>query len=135
MYSSYSLETGTFINVPNDEEMIDLVKNYVNESVSTIERLREENKRIKEETYKDKEIASLVAERDRYREEWRRGFPISKEEKEKIDSWMKDHEEKCKGGHGCCGGKYSYEFTPTGLGVVGEIVCNRCGEEFSFSEL
>jgi serine/threonine protein kinase len=77
---------------------------------------------------------------DKMREDYYRGFPISKEEKEKINAWINKHEEEKhprpknsfpRGG--AIGGCYTYRFVPTSIGVFGTIKCS-CGEEFTFQE-
>lgn len=49
---------------------------------------------------------------------------------------MKHIKEKhfCTQYGGAIGGSYSYTFTPTSLGTVGEIKCT-CGDKFCFREL
>lgn len=51
---------------------------------------------------------------------------ISKEEYEACQKWISE------GKH--FGHEYSYVFTPTQLGLVGEIIC-RCGESFEFRSI
>jgi hypothetical protein len=36
--------------------------------------------------------------------------------------------------HNCCGAWYTYEFTPTSLGISGVIKCS-CGDEFEFQSI
>ena len=105
----------------------------------TIERLREEIKKLKDENYKDTELAHMKAECDRMKKDYYRGFPISEEEYEKAHNWMDDHEAtkhaRCNGlpRGGAIGGSYKWIFTPTGIGVFGSVKCS-CGEEFCFNE-
>lgn len=74
------------------------------------------------------------------REESYRGFPISKEEEKLIEEWKRKHESEAHNVNtehdrmlfgGCCGGTYTYQFTPTTIGVFGSVICS-CGARFNF---
>lgn len=105
-----------------------------------IERLRGRIKELEDEHWKDNELQSMKEQYDEMKKDYYRGFPISKEEKEKINAWINKHEKE-KHPHsengfprgGAIGGCYSYIFVPTSIGVFGHIKCS-CGEEFSFQE-
>lgn len=116
--------------------------------ITTVEKrkdyLEEENKRLKDEYYKDAELEKIRQELGKCKNDLYRGFSITEEEKEKIDEWCLQHEiekhgldtkEKRMKSQGCCGGKYTYEFIPTSIGVIGNIKCGSCGETFTFQEL
>lgn len=81
-----------------------------------------------EETYKDNLIKEISEERDKAKASLRRGFGISEKEYKNIQDWITEHSKNCRGW-------YKYIFTPTALGVNGEIVCGRCGEKFNFAEI
>lgn len=105
-----------------------------------IKYLEEENKKLKDEHYKDSEMQRMKTELKKAKDDLYRGFPISKEEEEKIKEWQLKHdaekhglktmEQRLRAG-GCIGGRYTYQFVPTGIGTVGEIICS-CGEKFTF---
>lgn len=64
-------------------------------------------------------------------------FEITEKELKEINKWINKHvEEKHNGNHyaGAIGGRFSYKFTPTSIGDIGEIICS-CGESFLFREL
>lgn len=99
--------------------------------------LSDENKKLKDEHYKDAEIQRLLAENEKYRAELRRGFYISEEEQEDINKWEKEHikaKHKGKSYSGTIGGRFKYIFTPTSIGEIGEIECS-CGEKYTFRVL
>ena len=58
--------------------------------------------------------------------------PVQEEEKEKIDEWSKTHECTTRGTR--VQGYRTFLFSPTELGIVGEVKCS-CGKTFIFSEL
>lgn len=107
-----------------------------------IKYLEEENKKLKDEHYKDSEMQKMKTELKKAKDDLYRGFPISKEEEEKIKEWQLKHdaekhglktmEQRLRAG-GCSGGRYTYRFVPTGIGTVGEIICS-CGEKFTFQD-
>lgn len=82
----------------------------------------------------------MEAELKKAKEDLYRGFPISEKEQEKIREWelkhdaekhgLKTMEQRLRAG-GCCGGRYTYQFVPTSIGTVGEVICS-CGEKFTF---
>lgn len=107
-----------------------------------IKYLEEENKKLKDEHYKDSEMQRMKTELKKVKDDLHRGFPISKEEEEKIKEWQLKHdaekhglktmEQRLRAG-GCSGGRYTYQFVPTGIGTVGEVICS-CGEKFTFQD-
>ena len=119
---------------------------WIVDKVDTYEKrikyLEEENKKLKEEHYKDSEMQRMKTELEKAKDDLHRGFPISKEEEEKIKEWQLKHdaekhglktmEQRLRAG-GCSGGRYTYQFVPTGIGTVGEIICS-CGEKFTFQD-
>lgn len=108
-----------------------------------IKYLGEENKKLKDEHYKDSEMQRMKAELKEAKEDLYRGFPISKEEEEQIRKWQLKHdaeehglktlEKKIRAG-GCSGGRYAYHFFPTAIGMMGEIKCSSCGKKFIFKD-
>lgn len=46
---------------------------------------------------------------------------------------LKTMEQRLRAG-GCCGGRYTYQFVPTSIGTIGEVICS-CGEKFTFQDL
>lgn len=108
-----------------------------------IKYLGEENKKLKDEHYKDSEMQRMEAELKKAKEDLYRGFPISEEEEKRIKEWQDKHDAEVHGlktlkervhAGGCIGGKYSYKFVSTSIGVVGTVKCN-CGAKFTFQDL
>lgn len=127
----------------NINECLEKIKEEVEIKDRTIRRLREENKKLKDETYKDTELQEMKKTFDKLFADYSRSFPISEEEWESIGAWMRSHEEEVHNiktdeqrmrAQGCSGGRYSYIFTPTGLGISGVVRCS-CGAEFEFQEI
>ena len=107
-----------------------------------IKYLEEENKKLKDEHYKDSEMQKMKTELKIAKEDLYRGFPISEKEQKKIREWelkhdsekhgLKTMEQRLRAG-GCSGGRFTYQFFPTGIGTVGEVICS-CGEKFIFQD-
>jgi hypothetical protein len=55
-------------------------------------------------------------------------FELTDEEEELIDEWRREHECPYKYHDGAIGGRISYVFTPTGIGVVMGAEC-ACGSK------
>ena len=103
--------------------------------------LKEENKKLKDEAYKDTELAEMKKQLDAARADLRRGFGISEEEDKKIKEWQQKHEEEVHGVkpgkilyRGAAGGGYTYEFYPTGIGTFVTVKCD-CGAKFNLEQL
>ena len=97
--------------------------------------LRKEIEKVKSEKYADEELSRLKSEYDKMKSDYYRGFPISEEEDKNINEWIKKQQEKNPGSGGTAGGRFTYRFTPTGLGTVGTIIDGFTGDEFTFQEL
>ena len=52
----------------------------------------------------------------------------------KTSNGYKSYMEQRLRAGGCCGGRYTYQFVPTSIGTVGEVICS-CGEKFTFQDL
>ena len=59
-------------------------------------------------------------------------FEITTEENKQISDWLKEHNKTCEftnpENQGAIGGRLTYCFTPTGLGLVTKVKC-ACGGE------
>ena len=103
----------------------------------------EENKKLKDEAFKDEELKRMQEKLKRTSDALMNSFQISKKEWDKIHEWKKQHEADVHGlhtlkerisAHGAAGGGYSYEFHPTSIVTFGSVVCDRCGAKFQFQE-
>ena len=110
---------------------------------SRIKYLEEENKKLKDEAFKDEELKRMQEKLKRTSDALMNSFQISKKEWDKIHEWKKQHEADVHGlhtlkerisAHGAAGGGYSYEFHPTSIVTFGSVVCDRCGAKFQFQE-
>lgn len=128
---------------------LDNIKNYCNNLELWVNSLEEENQKLKDEHYNDSELQKMQLELEKMqkrvteiRKSALRGFPINEDEEVAIKQWEEDHDRdvhglttldlRCKAG-GCSGGRYTYKFVPTSLGVIGKVVCS-CGAEFQFQD-
>lgn len=102
------------------------------------ERLRKENTYLKEEYSRDEEVQKLNKKLEQAKEEARNGFIIPKYLNDKIEKWKKQHvrEKHWDTLHnmpmssGAIGGRFTYEFIPTGIGNLITCKCS-CGAEIS----
>ena len=85
-------------------------------------------------------MTRMKSQFDEMKKDYYRGFPITENEKQKVEEWMKKHDAEAHGAAnntdrlrraGCCGGNYSYEFIPTSIGTVSYVKCG-CGAKFEF---
>lgn len=132
---------GDFVRVPPIDDLCLVLKEKFLGQLEREEYLTKRIKELENENWKDEELQKMKKEYTEMKEDYFRGFPISKEESERIYAWIKEHEEKKHSRKrmnyprgGAIGGCYTYYFTPTSIGVFGTIKCN-CGEEFTFQEI
>ena len=97
--------------------------------------LKKEIEKVKSEKYTDEELSRLKSAYDKMKSDYYRGFPISEEEDKNIKEWIKNQQKKNPGIGGAAGGRFTYKFTPTGLGTSGTIIDSFTGDEFTFQEL
>lgn len=97
--------------------------------------LKKEIEKVKSEKYADEELSRLKSAYDKMKSDYYRGFPISEEEDKNIKEWIKNQQKKNPGIGGAAGGRFTYKFTPTGLGTSGTIIDSFTGDEFTFQKL
>lgn len=124
-------------------QTLDAIKREFDSQNAHIIYLQNQNKKLKEEHYKDTELQKMKEELEKVRADMYRGFPISAEEEKRIKEWQDKHDAEVHGlktlkervrAGGCIGGRYSYEFVSTSIGVIGIVKCN-CGAKFTFQDL
>lgn len=111
-----------------DQDYLEKISESLSRKSMRIKYLEEENKKLKDEHYKDKELEEMKKELDSLHADWLRGFPITKEEKKKIDKIREEHKKTCP----YCDFKYVFEQFP--IVEFGFLHCNKCGNEFKFCE-
>lgn len=140
----YTHYKGEYIQVCPVEDCMKSILCRIESYEDTIERLKEENQKLKDEVWKDEELQDMKEQLDKMKVNYRRGFNISEKEDIAIREWKKKHEEEVHGlktslqkmnAQGASGGRYSYIFYPTAIGCAGVVKCNACGEEFEFCEI
>ena len=140
----YTHYNGEFIEVPPVEKCVKSILCRVESYEDTIKRLKEENRKLKDEVWKDEELQNIKEQLDKMKSDYNRGFNITEEEDATIKEWKKKHEEEVHGlttpmarvkTQGASGGRYSYIFYPTAIGCAGVVKCNACGKEFVFSHI
>ena len=97
----------------------------------SVENLKKENAELKSEHYKDEQLSNMKDKLNKMEKEYYRGFPISKEEATEINKFKDKYRNKY---HGAIGGAFTYKFTPTSIGIAGEVIAPN-GESFTFKEL
>ena len=135
MFDDMIVDDGRLISIDDVFKNVNKLKDYIVTLKNQRDRAWEELK----EYNKDVEIQKLQNEIDELKNRKFEGFNfnISKEELAKINEWKEKHvEEKHDGSYyaGAIGGMFTYQFIPTSIGDIGEIICS-CGEKYCFREL
>ena len=142
-YVSHDLDTGETIKVFSFDDCLKAMKRRYQDAEVTIERLTEENKRLKSEHYQNEELKRMQAELSTMRRDLYRGFPIEEKTLISVRDWQKEHdisvhavgdEEKCLTKANVLGPDYVYEFVPTPIGTFGTVKCAACGAKFEFQK-
>jgi hypothetical protein len=137
------MRNGKVLSVPSVDDICEIIHEKFSRQEAMLNRLSEENKNLHDEKYADVELQNMKHDLDLMREDYYRGFPISKDEMLTIEDWQKKHDETDHGVksladamklEGVSGGRFTYLFVPTSLGVIGKIRCS-CGKEFCFRNL
>lgn len=126
----------------NVQQELKNIDEQVNSLQTQVDFLRKENSYLKSEKYKDLELSKMEKLVDLYRSRLENAFTISSAEQSRIDKWQIEH---IKEKHwdkdknqplktGAVGGRFSYNFLPTSIGIIGTCKCH-CGEEFTFHEI
>jgi len=123
---------GQWIDIPSIEQLCQHLKAKFFEQERTLQRLQQENDQLKSNIWEKEEVACLKQRYEQMHEDYLRGFPITKDQQTKIATWRAEH--NCRYRNKKIGGYCHYTFTPTPIGVAGEIVCS-CGKKFTFQEI
>lgn len=117
------------------DDVCEQLKEAYNRQEEVNRRLREKNKELTDEHWKDKTLQEMQARLDNIIDKNRRGFPITAEEQRAINKWRENHyatqhnvttnAQKLQMG-GVIGGTFHYEFVPTSIGTSGSCVCGSC---------
>ena len=116
---------------------IDKIKEIYERQSLTIESLKKENKFLREQYDKDEEISELKTEISSMKQQMNNAFVLNEKETKVIANWIENHNKEfhnSKLHYTGIGGTFSYTFTPTSLGTIGEITC-ICGQTFCFRSL
>lgn len=115
--------------ITNPIEALEDVKNYIKCLSTENKDLQQRINVMQDDKYKDKELAKMKTTLNRMKEDYTRGFPITKEQEEKIDEWIEKHRQKY---HSCNylrkwdGCSIIYLFEPTHEKCFGAVECTTC---------
>ena len=113
------------------QQVYDHYRNVCNQN----DYLRKEIEKVKSEKYADEELSKMKSDYEKMKADYYRGFPISEKESKKIKEWMDKQMEKNPSTGGTIGGRFRYEFIPTGIGTVGTIIDIFTEDRFNFQDL
>lgn len=128
----WSSRDGKMMVVPPIDDLCLALKDKFLRLQEDNERLENEMKNMRDEKWKDDQLAKMKKELDNAKQDLYRGFGISKEEHDAIIAWQRKQGKKYTG---AIGGRYEYRFFPTGIGVIGKIIDTTTNDEFTFQEL
>lgn len=120
------------------ETVLDDLKYKFESQQKENDRLKEENRKLKEGIWRDEEMSRLKSEHEKMKRDYYRGFPISEEEQEKINNFIEDHTPRDENGRvihkTAIGGSFTYHFVPTSIGTAGTIEAIN-GDKLTFQEI
>ena len=133
-YFTYNLDTGKGMEILPMEEICDMIKYKFERASATNKRIKEENEKLKNGIYEQEEMQRLKEEMKEIKEEYGLGWRMTREEVDKCQEWKEKHEKIHPMELTIIGGRYTYSFTPTSIGIIGTVKCT-CGKEFCFREI
>jgi hypothetical protein len=116
---------------------IDKIREIYEKQAVIIEGLEKENKFLREQYNKDEEVSELKTEILNMKQQTSNAFVLNEKETKAIADWIENHNKEFHNGKPHCtsiGRIFSYTFTPTSIGSIGEITC-ICGQTFCFRDL
>jgi hypothetical protein len=126
--------SGNLINLIKEKHLADFKKQLdeIYEYVANTEDKADKALATVRDWNKDSEIQKMQQEVRELRSKIYNDFTLSVDEHTEVVDWQNKHKEaKHKNKRYI---HWSFEFTPTGLGLVGCCKCNECDEEFMFRE-
>jgi hypothetical protein len=142
-YGAYSDRLGKLVRVPELDEALESIRIRVQHDETRIKVLEDENQKLKDEAFKDTKLKEMQNRLKIMEDNYYRGFPISEDEEKAISEWKNKHDAEVHNlttpelrmkASGVSGGRYSYHFIPTSIGVSGTVECS-CGAKFEFQHL
>ena len=129
-------ENDDIVKVETFDDAMNSIRLRYQKLQDTIKQLSQENKELKSGVFATNYVREAMVEAEKIRNEYRLGFPMTEEEVQKADKWTKEHTESAHKGEsfGAIGGQYTYEFTPTSIGVLCGLRCS-CGAHITLTNL
>ena len=135
MDEKLELKDGTIWIMEDIKKTLQQVYDHYRNVCSQNDYLRKEIEKVKSEKYADEELSKMKERYDKMEKEYYLGFPITEEEHKKINEWIKKQMEKNPSTGGAIGGRFRYEFIPTGIGTVGTVIDIFTEDRFNFQDL
>lgn len=102
------------IQVMPIDELCNCLRQKFKDEDEELERIKEENQKLKDDVWEKEEIARLKKEVERLKKKMAKGFFMSEEEWGKVKEWQKVRRTYV----GASGGQFIYTFHPTGIGDI-----------------
>lgn len=135
MDEKLELKDGTIWIMEDIKKTLQKVYDHYRDVCNQNDYLRKEIEKVKSEKYADEELSKMKSEYEKMKSDYYRGFPVSEKEGKKIKEWMNKQIKKNPSTCGAIGGRFRYEFIPTGVGTAGTIIDSFTGDKFNFQEL
>ncbi len=135
MDEKLELKDGTIWIMEDIKKTLQQVYDHYRNVCKQNDYLRKEIEKVKSEKYADEELSKMKEEYERMKSDYYRGFPISEKEDKKIHEWIEGQMKKNSSIGGAIGGRFRYEFIPTGIGTVGTIIDTFTEDRFNFQDL
>lgn len=133
---------GEYMEVETVDKCMRMLRYRFDDQKRTVNNLRNKINELTDSQYKDKKLREMKDKLEAMQREYNRGFPITDKEWDAIETWKEKHDREVHGliecnerTGGAIGGRYTFEFIPTTIGIIGTIKCGSCGEKFTFREL
>lgn len=134
MEHTENIQNGEFINYLKEKRLADFKKQLdeIYEYVANTEDAADKALATVRDWNKDSEIQKLQEEVKTLKSKIYIDFTLTTDEYAKVVAWQNSHKEAKHRSKKY--GYWTFEFTSTGLGLVGSCICRTCNEGFIFRE-
>lgn len=133
---SFSDEQGHLVRVHPLDEALDSIRYRMIRLHEANEKLVAENAKLKSGEWATEQMKKTLEDAERIRAEYKRGFPMTEKEVLNAEEFIREHSASAHNydSKTAIGGQYTYEFTPTSIGVFSSVRCCACGATYNITD-
>ena len=133
---SFIDENGKMVRVHPLDEALDAIRYRMIRIQEQNEKLVAENAKLKSGEWATEQMKKTLEDAERIRAEYKHGFPMTEKEVLNAEKFIREHSASVHNydSKTAIGGQYTYEFTPTSIGVFSSVRCCTCGATHNITD-